>query len=139
MYVHKYVFTKKGTSHLVWPWIDPTFDAPQLSIKQLNYLFMLMASEKTCYVISILPIRQISLSGADYCPPELYTEGKFHGNPATVSSLGVLLFLLVCGHFPKPYDLEMIYDGIWSDPGLSNGKMQFTTTTKTIQHQIPRQ
>ncbi|XP_056110217.1 serine/threonine-protein kinase pim-2-like [Rhinichthys klamathensis goyatoka] len=56
----------------------------------------------------------------EYCPPEFYTEGKYHGKPATVWSLGVLLFLLVCGRFPEPKDLEMIYDDIWSEPGLSN-------------------
>ncbi|XP_048020193.1 serine/threonine-protein kinase pim-1-like isoform X1 [Megalobrama amblycephala] len=56
----------------------------------------------------------------EYCPPEYNTDGKYHGKPATVWSLGVLLFVLVCGRFPEPNDLEMIYDGIWSEPGLSN-------------------
>ncbi|XDV30775.1 hypothetical protein PO909_033619, partial [Leuciscus waleckii] len=55
-----------------------------------------------------------------YRPPEHYTEGKYHGKPATVWSLGVLLFLLVCGRFPGPKDRQMIEDDIWSDPGLSN-------------------
>ncbi|CAM4605324.1 unnamed protein product [Leuciscus chuanchicus] len=56
-----------------------------------------------------------------YRPPEHYTEGKYHGKPATVWSLGVLLFLLVCGRFPGPRDRQTIEDDIWSDPGLSNG------------------
>ncbi|XDV30772.1 hypothetical protein PO909_033616, partial [Leuciscus waleckii] len=55
-----------------------------------------------------------------YRPPEHYTEGKYHGKPATVWSLGVLLFLLVCGRFPGPKDRQTIEDDIWSDPGLSN-------------------
>ncbi|CAM4605252.1 unnamed protein product [Leuciscus chuanchicus] len=57
-----------------------------------------------------------------YRPPEHYTEGKYHGKPATVWSLGVLLFLLVCGRFPGPKDRQTIEDDIWSDPGLSNDK-----------------
>ncbi|CAM4715496.1 unnamed protein product [Leuciscus chuanchicus] len=55
-----------------------------------------------------------------YCPPEYYTEGKYHGRPATVWSLGVLLFLLVCGRYPEPRDRQMIDEDTWSDPGLSN-------------------
>ncbi|KAK9979349.1 hypothetical protein ABG768_012781 [Culter alburnus] len=47
----------------------------------------------------------------EYCPPECYTDGKYH----------VLLFVLLCRRFPEPNDLEKIYDGIWSEPDLSNG------------------
>ncbi|KAG1934696.1 serine/threonine-protein kinase pim-2 [Pimephales promelas] len=52
----------------------------------------------------------------DYCPPEFHTEGKYHAKPATVWSLGVLLFLLVRGRYPKPKDLKRIYDDTWSKP-----------------------
>ncbi|XP_056102710.1 serine/threonine-protein kinase pim-3-like [Rhinichthys klamathensis goyatoka] len=55
-----------------------------------------------------------------YRPPEYCAEGEYHGKPATVWSLGVLLFLLVCGRFPEPRDRQMIDDDIWSEPGLSN-------------------
>ncbi|XP_048041683.1 aurora kinase A-like isoform X2 [Megalobrama amblycephala] len=55
-----------------------------------------------------------------YRPPEYLTEGKYHGKPATVWSLGVLLFLLVCGRFPKRRDLQRIDDDVWFEPGLSN-------------------
>ncbi|KAG1947362.1 serine/threonine-protein kinase pim-2 [Pimephales promelas] len=55
-----------------------------------------------------------------YCPPEFFTEGTYHAKPATVWSLGVLLFELVCGRVPESEDLEKIEDDIWSEPGLSN-------------------
>ncbi|XP_016303422.1 serine/threonine-protein kinase pim-2-like [Sinocyclocheilus anshuiensis] len=56
----------------------------------------------------------------EYCPPEYYVDHKYHGKPTTVWSLGVLLFMLVCGHYPEPRDIEMIDYGIWSKPDLSN-------------------
>ncbi|XP_051726230.1 serine/threonine-protein kinase pim-1-like [Ctenopharyngodon idella] len=54
-----------------------------------------------------------------YCPPEFDKSGKYHGKPATVWSLGVLMFELLCGDPPDRNDLDMIDAGIWSKPGLS--------------------
>ncbi|KAG1929527.1 serine/threonine-protein kinase pim-2 [Pimephales promelas] len=56
----------------------------------------------------------------DYRPPEYLTEGKYHGKPATVWSLGVLLFLLVCGRLPEARDRRRIEEDVWSKPRLSN-------------------
>ncbi|KTF92751.1 hypothetical protein cypCar_00006338 [Cyprinus carpio] len=39
-----------------------------------------------------------------YCPPEFLSQGKYHGETATVYSLGVLLFSLICGTFPDSHD-----------------------------------
>ncbi|XP_016420007.1 serine/threonine-protein kinase pim-3-like isoform X2 [Sinocyclocheilus rhinocerous] len=44
----------------------------------------------------------------EYCPPEYYVDHKYHGKPTTVWSLGMLLFLLVCGDFPEPKDTELV-------------------------------
>ncbi|KAK2872292.1 hypothetical protein Q8A67_022189 [Cirrhinus molitorella] len=55
----------------------------------------------------------------EYCPPEYLMTGKYHGKPATVWSLGVLLFALLCGDFPKTEDLEKINSSTWAKDGLS--------------------
>ncbi|TRY72854.1 hypothetical protein DNTS_013837, partial [Danionella cerebrum] len=57
--------------------------------------------------------------GPIYCPPEFFLEGKYFGKPATVYSLGVLLFYAVCGHFPKKSDLEKLEMWEWSQGRLS--------------------
>lgn len=49
-------------------------------------------------------------------------EGQYHGEPATVWSLGVLLFALVCGDYPSETDLDVINVNLWSKSGLSKGE-----------------
>ncbi|KAL1270657.1 hypothetical protein QQF64_029673 [Cirrhinus molitorella] len=56
----------------------------------------------------------------EYCPPEYFVDHKYHGKPTTVWSLGMLLFLLVCGNFPEPKETELINDDIWFRDELSN-------------------
>ncbi|KAK2898788.1 hypothetical protein Q8A67_010206 [Cirrhinus molitorella] len=53
------------------------------------------------------------------CPPENLLTGKYHGKPATVWSLGILLFALLCGDFPKTENLEKINSSTWAKDGLS--------------------
>ncbi|XP_068075108.2 serine/threonine-protein kinase pim-2 [Danio rerio] len=40
-----------------------------------------------------------------YAPPEYKLKGKYYGKPATVFSLGMVMFALLCGHFPTHYDI----------------------------------
>ncbi|KAI7792302.1 putative serine/threonine-protein kinase pim-3 [Triplophysa rosa] len=54
-----------------------------------------------------------------YTCPEFIKTGKYHGKPATVYSLGVLLFALVCGKFPDRLDRHRINKKIWHKDGLS--------------------
>ncbi|XP_026104388.1 serine/threonine-protein kinase pim-2-like [Carassius auratus] len=63
----------------------------------------------------------MSYSGtATYVPPEFHIKGKYHGKPATVWSLGVLLFKIVAGYYPGFLDLHMLKLHLWSTTGLSN-------------------
>ncbi|XP_073684032.1 serine/threonine-protein kinase pim-1-like [Garra rufa] len=54
-----------------------------------------------------------------YAPPEFYTRGKYCGRPATVWSLGIVMFALLCGHFPGDFDLFLLQYKTWCKPGLS--------------------
>ncbi|TRY54474.1 hypothetical protein DNTS_009189 [Danionella cerebrum] len=58
-------------------------------------------------------------STAVYCPPEFFIDGKYFGKPATVYSLGVLLFYSVCHHFPKKSDQEKLEKWEWRQGRLS--------------------
>ncbi|XP_016426286.1 serine/threonine-protein kinase pim-1-like isoform X1 [Sinocyclocheilus rhinocerous] len=56
---------------------------------------------------------------AVYSPPEYHSRGKYYSRPATVWSLGVLMFTMLCGRFPSDYDLFLLHYKHWSEPGLS--------------------
>ncbi|XDV50914.1 hypothetical protein PO909_019896, partial [Leuciscus waleckii] len=44
----------------------------------------------------------------DYCPPEVFTEPRFHAIPANVWALGVLLYEMVnaCPPFHNPAEIK---------------------------------
>ncbi|TRY59006.1 hypothetical protein DNTS_012397, partial [Danionella cerebrum] len=48
-----------------------------------------------------------------YCPPEYFEKKEYHAFPATVYSLGILMFILLHGRFPTPDDLYYI-ENDWS-------------------------
>ncbi|RXN24438.1 serine threonine- kinase pim-1-like protein [Labeo rohita] len=54
-----------------------------------------------------------------YCPPEFTADGRYHANPTTVWSLGILLFMMACGYYPTDYDLDLINTKSWTRRGLS--------------------
>ncbi|CAM4733894.1 unnamed protein product [Leuciscus chuanchicus] len=56
---------------------------------------------------------------AAYCPPEYHLRGKYYGRQATAWSLGILMFVMLCGHFPSDYDLMLLKKKHWSRPNLS--------------------
>ncbi|XP_046883114.1 serine/threonine-protein kinase pim-2-like [Hypomesus transpacificus] len=44
----------------------------------------------------------------EFCPPEWVLRGVYQGRPATVWSLGVLLFSMVCGYLPFNQEADII-------------------------------
>ncbi|XP_060741724.1 serine/threonine-protein kinase pim-1-like [Tachysurus vachellii] len=56
-----------------------------------------------------------------YCPPEWLCEGLYLGVPATIWSLGVVLFDMVCGHLPFGCEDDIIDRNMRIAPGLSQG------------------
>ncbi|XDV18721.1 hypothetical protein PO909_024359 [Leuciscus waleckii] len=76
-------------------------------------------------------------SGTDlYCPPEYRMKGEFHGKPATVWALGILLFRIVCGDFPDTFDLYRTNMNTWHKPGLTEGDLFITSSTILMQNFI---
>ncbi|XP_056593325.1 serine/threonine-protein kinase pim-3-like [Triplophysa dalaica] len=56
-----------------------------------------------------------SFIGTDvYCPPELNIRGNYYAEPATVWSLGILLFRLLMGRFPNKKDHAKFAGRRWS-------------------------
>ncbi|XP_067258292.1 serine/threonine-protein kinase pim-3 isoform X1 [Chanodichthys erythropterus] len=54
-----------------------------------------------------------------YCPPEYFKTGKYYGRQATVFSLGVLLYSMVCGYFLDQSDQDKLKDWLWYLPSLT--------------------
>ncbi|XP_016103263.1 serine/threonine-protein kinase pim-1-like [Sinocyclocheilus grahami] len=54
-----------------------------------------------------------------FWPPEFDVDGRYYAKPATVWSLGILLFVIVCEYYPNDKDLQMISKNEWSKPNLS--------------------
>ncbi|KAF7709739.1 hypothetical protein HF521_016589 [Silurus meridionalis] len=56
-----------------------------------------------------------------FCPPEWICEGQYLGCPATVWSLGILLFNLVCRDLPLHTENDNVYQNLHLVSGLSGG------------------
>ncbi|XP_056334978.1 serine/threonine-protein kinase pim-1-like [Danio aesculapii] len=59
-----------------------------------------------------------------YIPPEYLFHGEYHANPATVWSLGILLFRMVSGRYPFIFTLLWIRWKIWRKRHLSKELLQ---------------
>ncbi|XP_056597985.1 uncharacterized protein LOC130415964 [Triplophysa dalaica] len=55
----------------------------------------------------------------NYICPEFLETGEYHAKPATVYSLGMLLYAVVCGKFPGSLNLDRIAEKIWYKDGLT--------------------
>ncbi|NXH03558.1 PIM1 kinase, partial [Loxia leucoptera] len=60
------------------------------------------------------PIRML-----EYSPPEWILFGCYHGQPATIWSLGILLYELVCGHLPFHTNKDIVRGQLFFPPWVS--------------------
>ncbi|KAL0161754.1 hypothetical protein M9458_045479, partial [Cirrhinus mrigala] len=57
---------------------------------------------------------------ANFCPPEYFTKGEYHGKQATVWSLGVLLFNMLTNRYPYSSDIKLMDANVWTEPDFSD-------------------
>ncbi|KAI7791268.1 putative serine/threonine-protein kinase pim-1-like [Triplophysa rosa] len=76
-----------------------------------------------CETSHLLHANLFSSGTEMYFCPEFFHTGEYYGKPATVYSLGVLFFAMLCGNFPSVHDLDQINERRWCKDGLTIGEI----------------
>ncbi|XP_005063054.1 PREDICTED: serine/threonine-protein kinase pim-1-like, partial [Ficedula albicollis] len=64
-------------------------------------------------------LRPCPIGTREYYPPEWILFGCYHGQPATIWSLGILLYHLVCGHLPFKTTEDIALGKLFFPPWVS--------------------
>ena len=79
-------------------------------------------SDSVCVFTLLSVCWSVCLSGTEeYLPPELFVKGEYQAGPATVWSLGVTLFYMVCAYLPFNRFDEQSMSMLHFPEGLSSG------------------